>query len=420
MKMIIALSLTLLFAANMETARGKTWLVDDDGGPGVRFTDIPPAIVEVPAGDTLLVRNGKYSGFLLEKSLIILADSGHHPAMFNYEDSTIAHIPAGGSVVISGFSMAISNCLRVSDCQGSVVIDDCEIDGSTSDPALTIQDCSMVSLSRLHVTGEYVGSWTSYPFEEGARFRNSTVIVSECLFEGGEGMDEWGDDAYPGTPAITSEDCKLFVQATSALGGRGGSVTGIEPYGYGGDGAPGIDMKNTDLELFGLPTHEIRGGSGGSGWYGNGDCASAVVVSGGSLAYSGVTFTTYGGKPHIQGNTNLTHVSPDVPVITLSGTGHLGLWIRPSLNAPLYSDYLLFASARRSVLELNEVYAHFLLDPFQLLLLAYGNLQQVPYTKQFTLPNVPGWKGIPVHLQALVQPMTGSLFISTSASFVLR
>ena len=36
------------------------WVVDDDGGPEVPFTDIQPAIQAAVAGDTILVRPGRY------------------------------------------------------------------------------------------------------------------------------------------------------------------------------------------------------------------------------------------------------------------------------------------------------------------------------------------------------------------------
>ena len=62
--------------------------------------------------------------------------------------------------------------------------------------------------------------------------------------------------------------------------------------------------------------------------------------------------------------------------------------------------------------------AHFHFD--MLIFLAQGNLQAVPYTMLFHIPTVPGWQGIPLHLQALVKPPACNLFISTSASFVLK
>ena len=51
-----------------------TWLIDDDGGPGVAFTDLPAAVAAASDGDVLLVRPGTYSGFTTGgKSLRILA-----------------------------------------------------------------------------------------------------------------------------------------------------------------------------------------------------------------------------------------------------------------------------------------------------------------------------------------------------------
>ena len=57
-------------------ASSKTWIVDDDGGPGVDFTDIQPAIDAAAPGDLIVVRNGDYNGFILFKDLILAADTG--------------------------------------------------------------------------------------------------------------------------------------------------------------------------------------------------------------------------------------------------------------------------------------------------------------------------------------------------------
>ena len=54
-------------------ASSKTWIVDDDGGPGVDFTDIQPAIDAAAPGDLIVVRNGDYNGFILFKDLILAA-----------------------------------------------------------------------------------------------------------------------------------------------------------------------------------------------------------------------------------------------------------------------------------------------------------------------------------------------------------
>jgi hypothetical protein len=58
----------------------SVWIVDDGGGAGVDFTDIPAAVAAAGEGDLILVRDGFYSDFTIDaKSLTVLADAGHHP-----------------------------------------------------------------------------------------------------------------------------------------------------------------------------------------------------------------------------------------------------------------------------------------------------------------------------------------------------
>ena len=47
----------------------RTWIVDKKGGPGVDFTDIPPAIAAATAGDRIEVRANAqpYTSFTLSK-----------------------------------------------------------------------------------------------------------------------------------------------------------------------------------------------------------------------------------------------------------------------------------------------------------------------------------------------------------------
>ena len=57
-------------------ARASTIVVDDNGGPGVQFTDIQPAVTAALPGDLIVVMPGSYSAFVLDKGLTLLASSG--------------------------------------------------------------------------------------------------------------------------------------------------------------------------------------------------------------------------------------------------------------------------------------------------------------------------------------------------------
>ena len=54
----------------------QTFIVDQNGGPGVHYQDLPRAVAAVPDGAVLRVRAGNYSTFVLaNKGLSILGDA---------------------------------------------------------------------------------------------------------------------------------------------------------------------------------------------------------------------------------------------------------------------------------------------------------------------------------------------------------
>ena len=52
------------------------YIVDEKGGPGSHFTDIPQALAGVPDGSALQVRAGWYSAFVVTKGVAIVGASG--------------------------------------------------------------------------------------------------------------------------------------------------------------------------------------------------------------------------------------------------------------------------------------------------------------------------------------------------------
>ncbi len=55
------LALGLSFALALPAAAQRTWIVDDDAGPGVDFQQIQPAFQAANHGDIVLVRSGRYA-----------------------------------------------------------------------------------------------------------------------------------------------------------------------------------------------------------------------------------------------------------------------------------------------------------------------------------------------------------------------
>lgn len=63
------------------TASAGTWIVDDDGGPGVDFTSIAGAVAAAAPGDLILVKPGAYGTFWVNKPLKIVGQPAVPPTV---------------------------------------------------------------------------------------------------------------------------------------------------------------------------------------------------------------------------------------------------------------------------------------------------------------------------------------------------
>ncbi|MFK7741122.1 MAG: hypothetical protein AB8H80_12450 [Planctomycetota bacterium] len=124
----------------------QTWRVQCGGGPGVDFTDLPPAVAAAAPGDTILVLrsgvtgpcNPGYTGPLIDKPLRIIGfDLAFQPGNPSPSGAPlvglvrIQNIAANEQVVLSHLSIGAvlgagytSAGFEVSDCAGSVVFED--------------------------------------------------------------------------------------------------------------------------------------------------------------------------------------------------------------------------------------------------------------------------------------------------------
>jgi len=205
-----------LLAAVSAPASAKTWIVDDDGGPGVDFTEIQPAIDAAASGDLILVRDGDYKGFHLTKSLVLAADTGHRPRVTSA--STLGCIITTAEV--SGFDL---DRLYLDPSTGLVVIDDCACEAWGHTEMMEIEHCALVLLSRCHVSFHHDGELA----RPCVKITESEVIFSECTILGQDGWDSvMSDPPGDGGDGIEAESSTLYVQATTCLGGAGGDYSG--------------------------------------------------------------------------------------------------------------------------------------------------------------------------------------------------
>jgi hypothetical protein len=403
------------------TALSATWIVDETGGPGVNFTDIPPALAAASPGDVVIVHGGTYSGFTLDKGVVLMGEGIPKPTL-GTNSAIINDVQAGETAVMSGIKMY--SCL-IRQCQGKVMVDYCDMGQVTSDAAVSISNCSLVNLCRTHALG------APQSYGTGLKITDSTVVVSQCGFTGSTGKDStsYGDgkNGYPGVNATLSS---LYFLASSAYGGHGGKAYQDDFKIFdGGDGAPGILMANCTLHLFGTQEHTVSGGWGGypSNWYADyGEDAHAVDATNCQVFYSGITLLTdsviYVPPPVLGGDPiQYQHLVPDVPVMTMDESGMIGTTIKPILYGSSGWVYWLVASNGFVNLTLPFIYTQLFVDPTLLMIVASGTVGSSKEARFFfNIPNQPMFQGIAVHLQAYVDRGSGEYYLSTPVDFLIR
>jgi hypothetical protein len=397
------------------TTSAATWIVDDDGGPGVDFTSIIDAIAAAVPGDLIIVRDGNYQYFNLDKGLSIIADTGHLPSVSGM--TYVYHIPSGQRSMLSGLSL---HNLFVFDCFGSVVLDDLDIIHYGGSPSIKIEHCYFTSVNRCNLEKTGLAAYTP-----AVMIRDATAVISECTLIGARGLEAYYGPGYDGGAGLIADDAVVYFQSSSARGGDGGDYIG-EEYDPGGDGAPGLWLMNSYLHLFGLGSQEIEGGDGGFSFYGSmGASASAVRTEDSTITYSGVTFIS-NGKPDFDVDpsnpSTIIPVSPDVPVLILKGSGQLGDYIEPTLHGIPGSSFVLFFAFGNDVHYMLNINTHFLLDPGSFFYLHAGVIPAgSPATFPIHLsPKLSPYQGMSLYLQAYVVTPSDGPYLSTSAGFVLR
>lgn len=260
--------LSLAFTA--VPAAAGTWIVDDDGGPGVDFTDIAAAIAASAPGDVLLVLPGVYSSFLLDKPLTVLASSGALVAG-GLGQPAVQGLPAGTTTAISGLTFDLGKSLHVQDCLGTVVLDQ-----------LTFND------SGIGVSNSTDTRLRASTLGLGLALGSSRVEVSACTIEGNDGTT-WSCPGGNGSVAVSVDSsARAHLYRSSVKGGNGGTPNDSFNCG-GGDAAQGIVVTGGDLLLAGDPAHMVLGGKGGSGVFSGYDAAALYLLSGANARISGVT-----------------------------------------------------------------------------------------------------------------------------------
>lgn len=257
-------------------ASAGTWIVDDDGGPGVDFTQIQPAVDAAAAGDSIQVLPGTYAGFTLNKPLVLFGGgSGLRTVV---DQVVVRDIPLGTIAALADLDLSTTwgqtgwtnkPLLHVDDCAGTVVLDALQIGLHF----VRVESSKDVRLSNTQVDA-LAPHFYGLP---ALALNESRVEVVGCSLRGGPGGDcnqcevggDGGDAIYLSTLAATSE---VHAYRSILRGGDGGDA--IVPFlggsGYGGDGGHGIDGGGGPVLVAGQIEHSATGGLGGSVFGGSG------------------------------------------------------------------------------------------------------------------------------------------------------
>ncbi|NUP95010.1 MAG: hypothetical protein HUU28_02490 [Planctomycetaceae bacterium] len=321
----VALALAL---APLAYGQATTWVVDDSGGAGVNFTDIGAAIAAASPGDRVLVRDGTYAAFTLDKGLFVLGTG-----LVQTGNVTVAGVPQGSVAALANLR---TRQISVTACGGPVLFD--SILATTTPSAiinsaqyhLAVVTASLdVRFQRCELIAPAMGlaNWSG---AAGLVVSGSRVELSSSRVQGGNGGKVPGSGCWEGNfggHGLSVQNFgRVHAARSSALGGNGSNGTnlcGME----GGDGGHGARIDATSsCVIAGISTDSFRGGLAGAPDLGQGllsDGSGVYVAFGGELRHSGVTIVAGDpSSPDISGAATLA--VPADPTLEFLGVPQAG------------------------------------------------------------------------------------------------
>ncbi|MEM7310509.1 MAG: hypothetical protein AAF682_27790 [Planctomycetota bacterium] len=314
--------MTTLFAtgvlACLASASGTVWIVDDDGGAGVDFTDLPAAVDAAQSGDTILVQDGEYSAFAISgKGLNVIADTGQAPSI-------------GGGVAVQGLAadqvvllrgLEVANVpgagggegldLRIN--QGAVWLEDCTFtgadgfnDGSFSlevaagKTGANVEQCADVVFTRCTLTGGKGADILQFFADSsgvggrGLSVADSTVACWQTSLSGGKAGSDLDGSEFPTTSKTGGDGARLasgllFLSGSQVTGGQGGAADyffkGIAFCTSGGAGGAGLALDGGEVRPL---DSSFAGGPGGT-------ASALVTIAGCSGGTAGAQIEFNGG-----------------------------------------------------------------------------------------------------------------------------
>lgn len=236
----LALALTLAAAPSLGAG---TLVVDDNGGPGVDFSDLAQAIAAAPEGSLLLVKDGVYGGVTISaKALTLAAEAGATVQIAGA--LTIQNLAANQSVALSGIDIGgtgVGVALTATSCQGPILIERSLLRGDgiplfQQSHAALLTACADVTFVECDLRVNLGSGGVA-----GLRANSSRTHLYRCVVVGGAGAL----DAEPGGAGAEIDSGFLFASGSEFHGGageQGGVSSPFQICSDGGPGGPGLKL----------------------------------------------------------------------------------------------------------------------------------------------------------------------------------
>jgi hypothetical protein len=256
-----------------------TWIVDQSGGPGTNFTDIPPAVAAASAGDVILVRPGSYSSFSVSKGVKILGQPSFTVASGMIGAPPVIRIldlPANETLVVANATISLSPLLpptsaSIQNALGHVHLQNVLFEPGSGTPGLVVSGSADVTVADCTFARGSSGGTLPVPtgFDPAVSVTNSDVTLVGSIVQGRIG------GRFPGFPSsVTIPTGKSLVVTSSTMHlSRCDVVAGGDVF---GGPMSAVIASASSLTFTGLPTNVVKGAAGAPAI--NADASSTVEI----------------------------------------------------------------------------------------------------------------------------------------------
>jgi hypothetical protein len=244
-----------LLATSLHAAQ-DVYVVDDDAGIGVDFPSIAAAVAAVPTGSVLVVRDGTYGGFELERPMTVLADNDAQVLV--HGQVRLRDLPVGSTTTVRGLTLrytplpAASAHLELSSCAGDVFLEDLDLSDAAGPLRMRATQCQRLRLSRCRIGHEAPAGATTLVAPAALELIGSSAMIYGGTYRGGDGTDARIDaptsfpiPASSGAAAIRLVGSSLHLYDADVRGGDGGA--GLFHISFGclapGNGGAGVSVS---------------------------------------------------------------------------------------------------------------------------------------------------------------------------------